>query len=145
VVNKSNSSNPYPVNSYTLFVLTQFLNFEKDHSLISRFLSTLSFENVPAHCFFPSDKAGVASVSSMLCGTVLLLSLLATCVYADFFAYSSTLKMEATCSSETSVDFHRISWRYIPEDRTLILLHITPANHLGLDNINSEPKGQERM
>jgi hypothetical protein len=34
-------------------------------------------------------------------------------------AYSSTLKMEATRSSETSVDFYRTTWRYIPEDRTL--------------------------
>jgi hypothetical protein len=28
-------------------------------------------------------------------------------------AYSSTLKMEATCPSETSVDFQRTTWRYI--------------------------------
>jgi hypothetical protein len=33
--------------------------------------------------------------------------------------YSSNLKMEATCSSVTSVDFHRTTWHYIPEDRTL--------------------------
>jgi hypothetical protein len=30
-----------------------------------------------------------------------------------------TLKLEAICSSETSVDSHRITWRYIPEDKTL--------------------------
>jgi hypothetical protein len=30
-------------------------------------------------------------------------------------AYSSTLKMEATCSFEMSVDFQRITWRYFPE------------------------------
>jgi hypothetical protein len=34
-------------------------------------------------------------------------------------AYSSTLKMEARCSSETSVDFQRTTRRYIPEDGTL--------------------------
>jgi hypothetical protein len=34
-------------------------------------------------------------------------------------AYSSTLKMEATCSSETSVDFQQATLHYIPEDRTL--------------------------
>jgi hypothetical protein len=34
-------------------------------------------------------------------------------------AYSSTVKIEATCSSETSVEFHRTTRRYIPEDRTL--------------------------
>jgi hypothetical protein len=34
-------------------------------------------------------------------------------------AYSSTLKMEASFSSETSVDFQRIARRYIPGDRTL--------------------------
>jgi hypothetical protein len=32
---------------------------------------------------------------------------------------SRALKMNATCSSETSVDFHQITWSYIPEDRTL--------------------------
>jgi hypothetical protein len=36
-------------------------------------------------------------------------------------AYSSTLKMEAICSSETLVDFQRTTWRYIPEDSTLQL------------------------
>jgi hypothetical protein len=34
-------------------------------------------------------------------------------------AYSLTLKMEATCSSKTSVDFQQTAWHYIPEDRTL--------------------------
>jgi hypothetical protein len=29
----------------------------------------------------------------------------------------STLKMKAACSSETSVDFKRITCRYVPEDR----------------------------
>jgi hypothetical protein len=47
-------------------------------------------------------------------------ALLATCfTLVSCLAYSSTLKMAATCSSETSVDFQRITWRYIPEDRTL--------------------------
>jgi hypothetical protein len=27
--------------------------------------------------------------------------------------------MESTCSSETSVDFQRTTWRYIPENRTI--------------------------
>jgi hypothetical protein len=35
------------------------------------------------------------------------------------FAYSSTMKTEATCSSETSVDFQRTTQCYIAEDRTL--------------------------
>jgi hypothetical protein len=34
-------------------------------------------------------------------------------------AYSSTLKMEATCSSETSADFHQTTWRYIPEEKSV--------------------------
>jgi hypothetical protein len=33
--------------------------------------------------------------------------------------YSSTLKMEVTRSSETSVDFQRTTRRYIPQDGTL--------------------------
>jgi hypothetical protein len=36
-------------------------------------------------------------------------------------AYSSSLKMGATCSSETSVDFHRTTRCYIPQD--IITLH----------------------
>jgi hypothetical protein len=35
-------------------------------------------------------------------------------------AYSSTLKMEATGSSEMSADFQQTTWRYISEDRTVI-------------------------
>jgi hypothetical protein len=34
-------------------------------------------------------------------------------------AYSSIVKMEAVCSSETPVDFQRTTRRYIPEDSTL--------------------------
>jgi hypothetical protein len=34
-------------------------------------------------------------------------------------AYLSILKMEATCPSETSVDFQRNARRYIPEDINL--------------------------
>jgi hypothetical protein len=34
-------------------------------------------------------------------------------------AYTSTLEMETTCSSETSVNFHRTTLHYIPEDINL--------------------------
>jgi hypothetical protein len=34
-------------------------------------------------------------------------------------AYSSTLKMEAMCFSQTLVDFQWTTWHYIPEDSTL--------------------------
>jgi hypothetical protein len=34
-------------------------------------------------------------------------------------AYSSTVKMEATCSSETSINFHRNTLHYIPDVRIL--------------------------
>jgi hypothetical protein len=34
-------------------------------------------------------------------------------------AYFSTMKMEVTCSSETSVDFQWPSEHYIPEDTNL--------------------------
>jgi hypothetical protein len=44
-------------------------------------------------------------------------SMLVSCL-----AYSSTLNMETTCFSETSVDFQRTIRRYIPEDRTLRLV-----------------------
>jgi hypothetical protein len=35
------------------------------------------------------------------------------------FAYLSNLKMETTCSHETSTDFQRTTQRYIPEDRNV--------------------------
>jgi hypothetical protein len=48
--------------------------------------------------------------------------LLTTWFHAGFSsAYSSTLKMEATYYSETSVDFQRTAQRYITQDRTLII------------------------
>jgi hypothetical protein len=40
--------------------------------------------------------------------------------------YSSTLKMNAICSSETSVDFKRNTRRYIPEDNTGVPLEGSP-------------------
>jgi hypothetical protein len=47
-------------------------------------------------------------------------SLLA-CWFAE--PISSTLKMEAICFSETSVETQRTTRRHIPEDNTLQLLH----------------------
>jgi hypothetical protein len=45
--------------------------------------------------------------------------LLAACFkIVSCLAFSSTLKMPATCSSET-VEFQRTTWHYIPEYRTL--------------------------
>jgi hypothetical protein len=37
----------------------------------------------------------------------------------SFSTHSLALEMEATYSSETSVDVHGAIWRYIPEDKTL--------------------------
>jgi hypothetical protein len=37
-------------------------------------------------------------------------------------AYFSTLKIEAIFSSKTSIDFQQTTRRYIPEDRTLLVL-----------------------
>jgi hypothetical protein len=46
--------------------------------------------------------------------------MLATCLLAGFAeSISSTLKKEAICSSETSVETERTTWRHIPEDDTL--------------------------
>jgi hypothetical protein len=47
-------------------------------------------------------------------------ALLATCFrLVSCLAYSSTLKMDATCSSKTSVDFQRTTRCYISENKTL--------------------------
>jgi hypothetical protein len=50
-------------------------------------------------------------------------ALLSTCFHATFLlGYSSTLKIEAICWSETFSDFQRTTWRYIPEDRSFQLI-----------------------
>jgi hypothetical protein len=47
-------------------------------------------------------------------------SKLATCfTLVSCLANSSSLKLEATCSSETSVDFQQTTWSYIPQDTSL--------------------------
>jgi hypothetical protein len=51
------------------------------------------------------------------------IALLVTCfTLVSCLAYSSTLKMEVTCFSETSVDFQRTTQLYIPENRILLSL-----------------------
>jgi hypothetical protein len=37
-------------------------------------------------------------------------------------AYSSAMKMEATCPSETLVNFQWTTWHYIPKDRALRII-----------------------
>jgi hypothetical protein len=45
---------------------------------------------------------------------------LAACVVLiSCLAYSSTLKMEAACYSETSINFYQASRCYVPEERTI--------------------------
>jgi hypothetical protein len=47
-------------------------------------------------------------------------ALLAACFTLDYcLAYYPNLKMEATRSFKTSLDFHRTARRYIPEDRII--------------------------
>jgi hypothetical protein len=56
-------------------------------------------------------------------------ALLATWAHAGFCsAYYSTLKMEATWSSETSADFQRTTRRYVPEDRINIKMYSLGIN-----------------
>jgi hypothetical protein len=43
-------------------------------------------------------------------------------------AYSSAQKIEEICSSETSVDFHRTTRPYVPEDVTLQF--VRSLNHI---------------
>jgi hypothetical protein len=62
----------------------------------------------------PRKKPGRSRGQAACFSACHLLSRLVFCL-----AYSSILKMEAVCSSETSVEFQRTTRRYIPEDRTL--------------------------
>jgi hypothetical protein len=44
----------------------------------------------------------------------------ATFMLVSWLSYSSALKMEVVCSSETLLDFHWTTWHHIPVDRTLV-------------------------
>jgi hypothetical protein len=61
-------------------------------------------------------------------------------------AYSSTPKIELICSSETSVDFHRTTRRYIPDDRTIYLRSPRPMKPLNklIIIINRRETGEEQ-
>jgi hypothetical protein len=48
-------------------------------------------------------------------------------------AYSSTMKLEATRSSEMSVDFQWITWHYIPEDTTFEILILSKNQNISSD------------
>jgi hypothetical protein len=54
----------------------------------------------------------------LACKFILVHAVSSASCLVSCLAYSSILKMEM-CSSEPSLDFHRITWRYIPEDRSL--------------------------
>jgi hypothetical protein len=43
-------------------------------------------------------------------------------------AYSSTLKMEAICSSEMLIGFYRTTWYYTQEDRIFIVTAVRTPN-----------------
>jgi hypothetical protein len=53
-------------------------------------------------------------------------------------AYTSALTMEAICSSELSVHFHRTARHYIPEDRTIRIVTHMPIARQRLDKHLSE-------
>jgi hypothetical protein len=49
---------------------------------------------------------------------VFIVFLAPTSFYVDILVFHSVLKMEATCSSETSIELQRTARHYIPEDGT---------------------------
>jgi hypothetical protein len=60
-----------------------------------------------------------------VCRVWFLTALLATCsTLVSCLNFSSILKMEATFSSETSVEFQQTTRRYVPQDRALQTYYI---------------------
>jgi hypothetical protein len=58
------------------------------------------------------------------------LDLLATCLFAGFAEpISSTLKVEAICSSETTVETQRTTRHHIPEDDTLQFIYVCEGDN----------------
>jgi NADH:ubiquinone oxidoreductase subunit H len=57
----------------------------------------------------------------------------------SFLAYSSVLKMEVICSSETLVDFPWNTRRNIPDDRLFIVTAVIASNlTLNMSDMNTE-------
>jgi hypothetical protein len=75
------------------------------------------FSSVPPCRVVPSMRPRPFRFTFIIIVSFELYSLTSTLV--SCLAYSSTLKMEAKCSSEVSVDFRRTTRRYTPEDGTL--------------------------
>jgi hypothetical protein len=78
----------------------------------------VGFEEVTAIVIKSSTFSGITSDST---SNVNRHFTLATAYFMlDFsLVYSSALKMEATCSYETSADFQKTTRRYISDDETL--------------------------
>jgi hypothetical protein len=58
----------------------------------------------------------------------------------SYLAYSSTLKLQATYSSETSVYFHWTTGSYIPEDGTFHVINgVTHISYHVNSNIQNYP------
>jgi hypothetical protein len=60
----------------------------------------------------------------------------------SYSTYTSTLKMEATRSSETSVYFQRTIRRYVAEDRTLNKMGVQET---GLEAVNLIPLAMDKV
>jgi hypothetical protein len=58
-------------------------------------------------------------------------------------AYSLILKMEATCSSETSVDFQWTTQYYIPQDKTLHNHHYENLKSYNVKHRSKGPKNHD--
>jgi hypothetical protein len=64
------------------------------------------------------EAATAVVMKTSIFWSITLCTLFATCIaLVSCFAHSSAVKMEAICSSETSVDFQRTTQRYIQSNR----------------------------
>jgi hypothetical protein len=91
--------------------------------------STSKVYSCYALCFWISRNQHTVTTSAILYSLISAIKhkrngiMLANCfVLVSCLPYSLTLKMEATCSSETSVDFQRTTRRHIQEARTLLYM-----------------------
>jgi hypothetical protein len=110
---------PQPITEAILYqILANFRIISKQHltTIFSKYSVNLhvGFEVLTAvDCLLPASRCFKQT-------------LLTTCfMLVSCVAYSSTLKMEETCSSERALGFQRTTWRYIPEDKTLCKLTLS--------------------
>jgi hypothetical protein len=128
----------------TMIMITITTATEEDNKQQFRMCWYLPATHRRAHSYIPCSSSSVqGSKQHSTLRTLPALhrsSASASFTLVSCVAYYSTMKIEAICSSETSVDVQQTTWCYIPEDRTLEIAIIIGANTVHILRGQSIPR-----